>query len=185
MALLALEHSRVAYAADFVLYGMTVVAFSSFLAWRAPVGLWPTLSLLVLAGLSSWTLIEYLLHRFVLHGLQPFKGWHEAHHARPTALICAPTLLSAVLFLLLVFLPALQLSNLWAACALTLGIISGYLAYAVTHHAVHQWRSNSLWLKQRKQWHALHHTRHTQPGRYGVSSNFWDRVWGTGESAGN
>ena len=181
MALLALEHSRVAYAADFALYGITVAALSSLLAWRAPADSWPALSLLALVGLLSWTLIEYLLHRFVLHGLQPFKRWHAEHHARPTALICAPTLLSATLFLLLVFLPALGLSNLWAACALMLGVISGYLAYAITHHAVHQWRGNSQWLKQRKLWHALHHARAAQPGRYGVSSNFWDRVWGTGD----
>lgn len=185
MALLALEHSRVAYAADFALYGATVAALSVLLAWRAPADLSPTLSLLVLAGLLSWTLIEYLLHRFVLHGLQPFKRWHAEHHARPTALICAPTLLSAVLIFMLVFLPAFLLSNVWVACALTLGVVSGYLAYAVTHHAVHHWHGSSLWLKQRKLWHALHHTRHAQPGRYGVSSNFWDRVWGTGESAGN
>ena len=180
MALLALEHSRTAYGADFALYGGAVVILSSLLAWRAPPGLWSMLSLLVLAGLLSWTLIEYLLHRFVLHGLQPFKGWHEEHHARPTALICAPTLLSAVLFFILVFLPALELGNLWAACAVTLGVVSGYLAYAITHHAVHHWRGNSQWLKKRKHWHALHHACAAEPGRYGVSSSFWDRVWGTG-----
>ncbi|MBC7608494.1 MAG: sterol desaturase family protein [Polaromonas sp.] len=180
MALLALEHSRAAYAADFVLYGVAVSLLSGLLVWRAPTGTWPMLGVMAAAGLLSWTLIEYLLHRFVLHGLQPFKRWHAEHHARPTALICAPTLLSAVLFFMLVFLPAFELGNLWVACALTLGVVSGYLAYAITHHAVHHWRGNSPWLKNRKQWHALHHARAAQPGRYGVSSGFWDRVSGTG-----
>jgi sterol desaturase/sphingolipid hydroxylase (fatty acid hydroxylase superfamily) len=183
MAFLALEHSRAAYAADFVLYGVAVSVLSSLLVWRAPTGMWPTLGLTAAAGLLSWTLIEYLLHRFVLHGLQPFKGWHAEHHVRPTALICAPTLLSAVLFFALVFLPAFELANFWVACALTLGTVSGYLAYAITHHAAHHWRGNSQWLKDRKQWHALHHAKGTRPGRFGVSSGFWDRVWGTDGAA--
>jgi sterol desaturase/sphingolipid hydroxylase (fatty acid hydroxylase superfamily) len=183
MALLALEHSRAAYAADFVLYGVAVSVLSSLLVWRVPPGMLPLLAVLVLVGSLSWTLIEYLLHRFVLHGVQPFKSWHEEHHARPTALICAPTLLSALLFFTLVFLPAFELANLWVACALTLGVVSGYLAYATTHHAVHHWHGKSQWLRKRKQWHALHHAKGIQPGRFGVSSGFWDRVWGTGVAA--
>lgn len=183
MALIALEHSRVAYAADFVLYGGTVVALLSWLVFKAPPGVGSAISLLALTGLLSWTLIEYLLHRFVLHGLQPFKRWHAEHHTRPTALICAPTVLSATLFFILVFLPALELGNLWAASALTWGVMTGYLVYAITHHAVHHWHGNSQWLKKRKLWHALHHARGTQPGRFGVSSSFWDRVWGTDADA--
>ncbi|MDX5446368.1 MAG: hypothetical protein LPJ87_09975, partial [Zoogloeaceae bacterium] len=38
--------------------------------------LW-TGSILLIAGLVSWTLLEYLLHRFVLHGRGPFQRWHE------------------------------------------------------------------------------------------------------------
>ena len=180
MALLALEHSRAAYLADFVLYGGVVVALSGLLIWRAPLALWPELALLVAAGLLSWTWVEYVLHRFVLHGLQPFKGWHEEHHARPSALICAPTLFSATLFLTLVFLPTLLLSDVWDAYALSLGLVTGYLAYAITHHAVHHWRGKSSWLKKRKQWHSLHHANKVQTRRYGVTSGFWDRVFGTG-----
>lgn len=180
MALIALEHSRAAYAADFVLYGAALIGMSGFMWWQAPAILWLGMSVLVLVGLLAWTLVEYLLHRFVLHGLQPFKGWHEEHHARPTALICAPTLLSAGLFFILVFLPALLFGNVWLACALTLGVISGYVVYAITHHAVHHWRGDNHWLRKRKQWHALHHARLAQLGRYGVTSSFWDRVFRTG-----
>jgi cyclopropane-fatty-acyl-phospholipid synthase len=183
MALIALEHSRAAYAVDFVIYGGTVVVLLGWLVWRTPADLWLAVCALAIAGVLSWTLIEYLLHRFVLHGMQPFKRWHAEHHARPTALICAPTLFTSTLFLVLVFLPALLLVELWVANALTLGMVAGYLAYATTHHATHHWRGSSQWLKQRKQWHALHHAKESQPGRFGVSSGFWDRVWGTDTAA--
>ena len=128
-----------------------------------------------LVGLVSWTLVEYVLHRFVLHGVQPFKRWHGAHHERPTALICAPTILSATLIALLVFLHAMLLRDWWQACALTLGLLVGYLAYAVTHHAIRHWPANSKWLKHRKRSHGLHHHLR-QPGFYGVTSGFGDEV---------
>lgn len=185
MAWLALEHSRAAYAADFVLYGGAVAGLAGVLAWLAPSALWPALGLLTAVGLLSWTLFEYVLHRFVLHALQPFKGWHKEHHARPAALICAPTIFSAVLFAVLVFLPAYVLANVWVACAVTLGVVGGYLVYAITHHAVHHWRGDSAWLKNRKQWHALHHARVIQLARFGVTSGFWDRVFRTGGVSSN
>lgn len=49
-------------------------------------------------GAVSWTLPGYRIHRFVLHGLAPFKQWHIEHHCRTTALIAARTLLSAGFF---------------------------------------------------------------------------------------
>ena len=135
---------------------------------------------LVLAGLAGWTLLEYALHRFVLHGLRPFSDWHAEHHHRPAALICAPTILSASLIAALVFLPAWALGGLWPACAITLGVLGGYLAYAITHHATHHWRASNRWTRQRKRWHALHHDRHRGPGHYGVTTSFWDHLLGQG-----
>ncbi|OIQ73314.1 fatty acid hydroxylase superfamily protein [mine drainage metagenome] len=133
---------------------------------------------MTLVGLGGWTAIEYVLHRFVLHGLQPFRRWHLEHHRRPAALICTPTILSATLIVVLVFLPSLLLGNLWNACALTFGLLTGYLGYAITHHAVHHWHVDNAWLKKRKRWHALHH-HSEQAGCYGVTSSFWDLVFGS------
>ena len=180
VGLIALEHSHAAYRADFAMYGAAIVGLAVFLAVEAPHESWLTTVALTVLGLFCWSAIEYALHRFVLHGLQPFLGWHEAHHERPTALICAPTILSAALIVALVFLPALMLSDLWRACALTLGVMTGYLGYAMTHHATHHLRANSDWLQCRKRWRALHHRR-TSPssGHYGVTSAFWDHLFGS------
>ena len=178
MVWFSLEHSKAAYRADFALYGIAVAVLAAFLMTGSPVSKTPEIAAWALAGLAGWTMIEYALHRFVLHGLQPFSRWHAAHHQRPRALICAPTIMSATLIATLVFLPALVLGNLWRASAITLGVLAGYLAFSVTHHATHHWRADSVWLKRRKQWHALHHN--TGPsGCYGVTSAFWDHVFGT------
>jgi len=178
MSFFSMEHSRAAYRADFAIYGVVVLGLAIFLGVAGPPTRSLALGLLIGLGLAGWTLMEYGLHRFVLHGMEPFRSWHEEHHQRPTALICAPTLLSGTLIVLLVFAPAWLISDLWLASALTLGVLAGYLAYAITHHATHHWRADSRWLKRLKFWHARHH--HLQvPGFYGVTSGFWDRVFGT------
>lgn len=177
MRLLSFEHGRAAYRADFVLYAAAVAGLSALLLAVGPSGHGLALGASLLAGVLGWSLIEYGLHRFVLHGVAPFRRWHEKHHARPTALICTPTLLSATLIGIFVFLPAALLGDRWLACALTLGLLVGYLGYAVTHHAIHHWGSGGAWLMRRKRWHALHHRRGGGARCYGVTSSFWDRVF--------
>lgn len=179
MGLFTLEQSKAAYRADFALYGVAVLVLAAFLLLYGPREQGLVIAAFALLGLGSWTAIEYLLHRFVLHGLQPFRRWHAEHHQRPTALICTPTILSAALIAVLVFLPALALGNVWRASALLLGVVTGYLVYGITHHATHHWRANNAWLKRRKRWHAMHHRQHEQSGCYGVSSGFWDHVFGS------
>src|SRR5665647_1936102 len=169
MQLFTLEHSKLVYRADFALYGAASVGLAVFLMVASPRGQRLVVVAFVLVGLLSWTLIEYILHRFVLHGLPPFSAWHAAHHRRPTALISTPTLLSASLIAALVFLPEWALGGLWDACALTFGVLTGYLAYSIMHHATHHWRSDNAWFRRRQHWHALHHRPIRQPGHYGVT----------------
>lgn len=179
MSLFSLEHGKLAYWSDFAFYGVAVSLLSGWVVLGSPRGHGVETAALVLLGLAGWTLLEYLIHRFVLHGIAPFSVWHERHHLRPTALVSAPTVLSATLLALLVFLPALALGALWASSALFLGVLSGYLAYAVVHHATHHWRAGSAWSRRRKLWHALHH-RHAADGCcYGVTSGLWDHVFAT------
>jgi hypothetical protein len=184
MGAINLEHSKSAYAADFAFYALVIMAVAAYLVVFSAANDWAEGTSLVLAltlGLSGWSLIEYVLHRFVLHGLQPFKRWHLEHHARPTALIGAPTVLSSGLIFTLVFLPAWAFLGLQTAAALTLGVLAGYLTYATVHHGVHHWRATGKWLGKRKRWHALHHHAGDAqaPGRYGVSTSIWDYVFAT------
>jgi len=181
MRFFTLEHSKAAYQADFAIYGTVVAVLVSLLIFAAPHELWLEFSVLAVMGLLSWTAIEYVLHRFFLHGVQPFKRWHQEHHQRPRALICTPTILSTSLMTVLVFLPAFVVSGFWGGCALTAGMLIGYLIYAITHHAIHHWQSDNAWLKRRKDWHLRHHHGHDSHGYFGVTSNFWDYVFGSSD----
>jgi sterol desaturase/sphingolipid hydroxylase (fatty acid hydroxylase superfamily) len=213
MGLFTLEHSRAAARADMALHGSAVVGLAGYLLITVPMAVnlaVAHIGALVFAGLAGWTLIEYVAHRFVLHRVEPFRGWHAQHHLRPTALIYAPTVLIAALVAALVFLPARCLGNAQQASALTLGLLIGYLAYSITHHATHHWRADNAWLKRRKRWHALHHQQHHQTLRhhpihnpidnpirnantaatgataggvcFGVTTSVWDSVFGSADA---
>jgi len=178
MWIFEIKHGHLGYWADFAVYGFGVAVWGGGMVLLAPRDE-PTLLLFFGAlGLAGWTLVEYLMHRFVLHGIEPFRRWHAMHHEAPAALISTPTVLTAGAIGLLVFLPAMLLGNPWRACALTLGLSLGYLLYSLLHHGIHHWRAKRRWLKERKYLHAVHHH---EDGRcsYGVTTSFWDRVFRT------
>ena len=179
MHIFTLEHSKSAYRADLALYGIIEAGLAASLIAGAPRGLGKELATLAVAGVAIWTAIEYAMHRFLLHGVQPFKSWHEEHHQRPKAIIFTPTILSLAWQFVLIYIPALLAGGPWRAAALTFGVLAGYLSYTITHHAVHHWHADNAWLKRRKRWHALHHYRTDTPGCYGVTTAFWDRVFGS------
>jgi sterol desaturase/sphingolipid hydroxylase (fatty acid hydroxylase superfamily) len=176
---MTIEHDKAGYLADFILYPLAIAGLLVLLVVLASGDREMEIAALALLGLVTWTLLEYLLHRFVLHGIQPFQAWHAEHHRRPKALIGTSTLLSAVLIIVLFFLPALIFSDLLRACALTIGLLTGYLLYVITHHALHHWSSVNAITRQLKRSHALHHYRDGPPAWFGVTSPIWDIVFGT------
>ena len=137
MSLFSLEHSSTAYRVDFALYALLCLGTSATLLSVGPAGKSIALLLWVMGGGAVWSLLEYLLHRYVLHGVAPFSRWHAQHHLRPRALIASPISLSLSLFLTMGTLPAWWLLGIWPALALTLGLMTSYLAYGLTHHATH------------------------------------------------
>jgi sterol desaturase/sphingolipid hydroxylase (fatty acid hydroxylase superfamily) len=166
------------YRADFFVYPVLIFAISAQSLREVSLSSDRVWLFAAVAGGLSWTAIEYLLHRWVLHRIPPFRDWHAQHHAHPGALIGTPTWLSAPLFL-----------GLWAAIAhaasrsvaggLVAGLMTGYLAYTLIHDAAHHRVARpGSWLHRTKVRHALHH-RPGIDGHYGVSSGLWDRVFGT------
>jgi cyclopropane-fatty-acyl-phospholipid synthase len=174
MDLLSLEQDRALVVADFAFYGLMATGAAALMLDLVPAGhAWQAVGWM-LTGVAGWTLVEYLLHRFVLHRVQPFKRWHALHHARPQAMIATPTLLTAALFALLVVLPAWWLLPAWRAAALVSGVLLGYVGYIVLHHAVHH--GSGAMLRRPKRWHALHH-RAGARACYGVSVPLWDHLF--------
>ncbi|MFA7475595.1 MAG: sterol desaturase family protein [Castellaniella sp.] len=177
------EQHPVMYFADFVLYPLVILGGAAVLAVHAGGSARVLLAAAVL-GFLTWSFVEYTLHRFILHGLWPFKSWHETHHERPFALIGSSTPVSMTAFAVLVLWPVSAAAGPWIALAATLGMTAGYLLYVVVHHAAHHWRARpGSWMWVRKRCHALHH-RPGASGWYGVTTSFWDRVFGTDDSGG-
>lgn len=144
----------------------------------------PTLSLLVpawfAAGAAWWTLLEYLLHRFAFHGGVAVLGkGHLAHHADPRdrrLIVASPAGVALGLALHgFVFLGLLGPVRGGGALA---GVLVGYAAYEAVHLAVHRPRPRSRLLRRLRRHHLLHHGAEPD-ARFGVTSAFWDRVFGT------
>lgn len=133
---------------------------------------------LVLAGLGAWTLAEYLLHRWMLHGVDPFRAWHVAHHADASAPIRVPVVFSAVLVLALVGMPALLFARSGIAAPLSAGMLLGNLLQEAVHQHLHTTAPCGRWLAWRRRMHGYHHS-HDEKRAYGTLTDFWDRCFGT------
>ncbi|EPS25591.1 hypothetical protein PDE_00525 [Penicillium oxalicum 114-2] len=141
-------------------------------------------------GLCIWTLVEYVLHRFLFHldewlpdnrvGLTLHFLLHGIHHYLPMdryRLVMPPTL-----FVILA-LPFWKLAhtvffyNWFAATQVYCGGIFGYVCYDLTHYFIHH-RNLPLYYKELKKYHLAHHYADYENG-FGVTSRFWDRIFGT------
>jgi cyclopropane-fatty-acyl-phospholipid synthase len=74
MRIFTLEHSKVSGIIDFTFYLICVLFLTMYILINGSLQQLVGNLLLILVGFISWTAMEYLLHRFVLHGLQPFKS---------------------------------------------------------------------------------------------------------------
>ncbi|MGC1457778.1 MAG: sterol desaturase family protein [Steroidobacteraceae bacterium] len=172
--------SKTGYYADFYIYATVVVTVTVVMAWRNTAYETSIWLLTAAAGGLAWTFFEYLLHRFVLHQMPPFAAMHDAHHEAPLAFVGTPTWLSMGVILGVVFLPTWLLGSFNAASALAVGVMTGFFWYGLVHHAIHYRKPRAiatrLLLASRR--HAQHHYSN-QSGNFGVTTSFWDHVFGT------
>lgn len=140
----------------------------------------------LLLGLFIWTLTEYIMHRFVFH-FYPKSEWgkrihfifHGVHHDYPNdakRLVMPPSAsipLALAFYLLFKYTlsPAL-LDGFFA------GFLLGYLFYDMTHYMLHHAQFKNAFWKKLKQQHMLHHYDDSTK-KYGVTSDIWDKVFGT------
>jgi sterol desaturase/sphingolipid hydroxylase (fatty acid hydroxylase superfamily) len=140
----------------------------------------------LLIGLLTWTLTEYLLHRFIFH-FYPSSDWgkrihfifHGVHHDYPNdahRLVMPPSasipLALAFYFLFKWILKTEMLDGFFG------GFLLGYLAYDMTHYMLHHAQFKNHFWRKLKQQHMLHHYDDSTK-KYGVTSDIWDRVFGT------
>jgi len=142
----------------------------------------------LLGGLVFWTLLEYVLHRWVFHFVPSPNSElaqdvhfliHGVHHDWPhdaDRLVMPPVM--SIFLALVIGYPIYLVVGPPLFDPFFAGLVAGYIWYDMTHYAVHHVKPRTeLGAKLRKH-HYLHHFK--QPGaRYGVSTPFWDVIFRT------
>ena len=138
---------------------------------------------LFVVGVAVWTLLEYVIHRYLFHydprsriGKQFHFIVHGVHHDYPNDAkrLVMPPAVSIPLAIL--FYAVFYLTVGSAAPALWAGFVAGYVCYDGIHYAIHHFPMKSGLLNRLKQHHLRHHFHDDQAG-FGVSSPLWDYVF--------
>jgi sterol desaturase/sphingolipid hydroxylase (fatty acid hydroxylase superfamily) len=141
---------------------------------------WPAIVFSSLLGLFFFSLIEYVVHRWLLHDLRsPLYYLHDAHHSNPgkTSAFLFPTGL-------VVFMSAWCLLtwglHIQLAAYFLMGVSAGNFYFDTLHHVEHTTRVNHIpfrWLQKKWAFHSVHHR--LDHSNFGVITPFWDHVFGT------
>ncbi|KAF4470008.1 cytochrome P450 oxidoreductase [Fusarium albosuccineum] len=147
-------------------------------------------------GVFFWSIIEYVLHRFLFHldyylpdnrvGITLHFLLHGIHHYLPMdkyRLVMPPTLFIVLATPFWYFAHSVFAHSWYAATAAYCGGIFGYICYDLTHYFLHH-QNLPLWYKELKKYHLAHHFLDYELG-FGVTSKFWDTIFGTELQYGN
>ena len=144
-----------------------------------------TVVLLFLSGGLVFTLIEYLVHRYIYH-IKPngprterfSYTAHGVHHDYPKdkSRLAMPPLLAIVVAGVFFLLYKLMMGTY--VYGFLAGFLMGYAGYLCVHYSVHAFKVPKNFLKILWHHHAIHHYR--EPNKaFGVSSPLWDMIFGT------
>ncbi|KAF2843741.1 inositolphosphorylceramide-B C-26 hydroxylase [Patellaria atrata CBS 101060] len=141
-------------------------------------------------GLCIWSLIEYGMHRCLFHidhylpdnrvGITLHFLLHGIHHYLPMdkyRLVMPPTLFIVLAIPFWKLAHTVFFYNWYAATAVYCGGMFGYVCYDLTHYFLHH-KNLPAWWRALKKYHLKHHFADYQNG-FGVTSRFWDWVFGT------
>ena len=133
---------------------------------------------LVLAGVAAWTLLEYLVHRFVFHRHAVGQRLHQLHHDHPSDPDAERSSLSTPLLAFPIGYLLIGAAGVEDGSAIFAGLLLGYLAFIAVHYAVHRWPIEpGSWLYPAKLRHLTHHC--LEDCNFGVTTIFWDIVFRT------
>jgi sterol desaturase/sphingolipid hydroxylase (fatty acid hydroxylase superfamily) len=147
---------------------------------------WSAVPLLFI-GLCSWSLFEYLMHRFVFHydarsrlGRQFLYHAHLSHHENPVGKNQISASLIIGLPIGAVYWPgAWALTGSWVMASwMFIGLAAGFFSYKWVHFQTHHRRSRARLLRYLRHYHLLHHYK-TPKLRFGVTSPLFDLIFGT------
>lgn len=135
-----------------------------------------------LLGGLSWTAAEYGLHRFAMHemrgrGLPSVE--HLRHHADVTYFSPASKKLASAAGTAVVVYPvATAIAGPRRAQSFVVGMVATYFGYEVAHRRTHTHPPRGRYGRWARR-HHLHHHVGAPMRNFGVTTPFWDRVFGT------
>lgn len=174
-----MKMSKLGYFSEFLIFPPLVLA-ATLLAFHSSMPPRPIAwAVIYVAGFAGWTLIEYVLHRALFHHAPVLSEIHKRHHDAPNELIGTPGWASGLIGVIAVAGPCWAVLGFDLGTAATAGLVTGYLLYVFVHYATHHWRpQRGTYLYRARMRHARHHHR-SDEGNFGVTTAFWDRVFGT------
>ena len=128
---------------------------------------------LVLAGLAAWTLLEYLVHRFIFHRYSSVgRRLHQLHHDDPNDPDAERSSFSTPLIAFLTGFLLIAVAGVEDGSAIFAGLLLGYLAFITVHYAVHRLPigPNSRLFYSTKLRHLTHHR--FENCNFGVTTSF-------------
>jgi len=127
------------------------------------------------AGLLSWTLLEYVIHGWMAHLHNTFvTPIHAVHHRDPRAVFAIRAWPGTIA----VFALLLGLFGLAPGVIFYFGLFCGFAAYEVLHYRLHFARHLMAFERRLRDHHLVHHLRRPMMC-LGVVTSFWDKVFGT------
>ena len=150
-----------------------------------------TLAVSFIAGLLSWSLLEYVLHRFAFHREVKQRTLHERifgarmakehleHHAKVDWFIPLWQKLAVALPIIGgVFALGMLIAAATVASGITIGLLVGWIGYELIHRWIHVAEPRNAYGRWARKHHLSHHFGNAKLN-HGVSSPIWDRVFGT------
>jgi sterol desaturase/sphingolipid hydroxylase (fatty acid hydroxylase superfamily) len=170
--------SKLSYYSDFVVYPVVIVGLTAVGIAHSTWTERAEWSVIALAGFLLWTLLEYVLHRAVLHKKTYFAPMHGQHHASPLSFIGTPPWVSVVVLSACFLVPVWWRWGFAVADALTVGVMIGYCWYGLVHHIIHHHahQKSFTFFDELRAWHLRHHYSPKQ-GNFGVTTPLWDYVF--------
>ncbi len=148
----------------------------------------PSIALALLLGITTWSLLEYLLHRFLGHDARTrpngFADEHIRHHSQGDYFAPAwKKLTVTVVVTALVAPPAVYLVGQAIGLAYTAGLVGFYVFYEVLHRLEHVHAGLGRYGRWARRHHFWHHFGDPSKN-HGVTSPIWDLVFGTYQAPG-
>ena len=149
-----------------------------------------------LAGIPTWTFVEYTSHRWVFHrhwkmSKRKYKKYftylshryldptHFGHHERPFDGEHINGHLKDTLPIFVVALPVSFLFPTYTLPMLLVGVVQCYVTEEWIHHCMHFYYFRNSYFLHIKKSHLYHHSSQGFDRGYGITNAFWDVIFGT------